>query len=89
MRFSRILFAARPVGSSAALGLASLAGVLAAQQPVVVRTVAPEQRALTLSSTQPGTAEAFYEADLGAKVSGFVSELSVDVGTRCPAACRP
>jgi RND family efflux transporter MFP subunit len=82
MRLSRIIGAARSVGSSAALAFASLAGVVAAQQPVVVRTVAPEQRAFTLSSTQPGTAEAFYEADLGAKVSGFVSELSVDVGTR-------
>jgi RND family efflux transporter MFP subunit len=82
MRLSRIIAAARPVGSSAALGLASLAGVLAAQQPAVVRTVVPEQRPFTLSSTQPGTAEAFYEADLGAKASGFVSELSVDVGTR-------
>lgn len=82
MRFSRILSAARPVGSSAALAFASLAGVSTAQQPVAVRTVAPEQRALTLFSTQPATAEAFYEADLGAKVSGFVSELSVDVGTR-------
>ena len=66
----------------AALALASLAGAAAGQQPIGVRTVAPEPRAFTLSSTQPGTAEAFYEADLGAKVSGFVSELSVDVGSR-------
>lgn len=65
-----------------ALVLASIAGSLAAQQPVAVRVVAPEKRVFTLSSTQPGTAEAFYEADLGAKVSGFVSELAVDVGSR-------
>jgi RND family efflux transporter MFP subunit len=38
-----------------------------------------------LSSTQPGTAEAFFEADLGAKVSGFVSELNVDIGARVAA----
>jgi RND family efflux transporter MFP subunit len=38
-----------------------------------------------LSSTQPGTAEAFYEADLGAKVSGFVSELNVDIGAHVTA----
>jgi RND family efflux transporter MFP subunit len=37
------------------------------------------------SSTQPGTAEAFYEADLGAKVSGFVSELNVDIGAHVEA----
>lgn len=62
--------------------LAALAGGAAAQQPVAVRVVTPEHRSLELSSTQPGTAEAFYEADLGAKVSGFVSELTVDVGSR-------
>jgi RND family efflux transporter MFP subunit len=58
------------------------AGAAAAQQPIAVRIVAPEHRAFVLSSTQPGAAEAFYEADLGAKVSGFVSELAVDVGSR-------
>ncbi len=31
---------------------------------------------------QPGSAEAFYEADLGARVSGHVSELLVDIGSR-------
>jgi RND family efflux transporter MFP subunit len=64
------------------VALASMAGAAGAQQPIAVRVVTPEQRSFTLSSTQPGTAEAFYEADLGAKVSGFVSELSVDVGSR-------
>ena len=65
-----------------AAALASLAGGVGAQQPIAVRVVAPEPRTFALSSTQPGSAEAFYEADLGAKVSGFVSELSVDVGSR-------
>jgi RND family efflux transporter MFP subunit len=65
-----------------AAALAALAGGAGAQQPIAVRVVTAEQRPFTLSSTQPGTAEAFYEADLGAKVSGFVSELSVDVGSR-------
>src|SRR5262245_35628600 len=82
MRSLRIVAAARTVASSTVVALVALTGAAAAQQPVVVRAVAPEQRAFTLSSTQPGTAEAFYEADLGAKVSGFVSELAVDVGTR-------
>jgi RND family efflux transporter MFP subunit len=68
--------------SLVALVVASFSGAAAAQQPITVRTVAPEPRAFVLSSTQPGTAEAFYEADLGAKVSGFVSELTVDVGSR-------
>ena len=76
---------ARPLVSASswlAASLASLAGGAGAQQPIAVRVVVPVLRSFTLSSTQPGTAEAFYEADLGAKVSGFVSELSVDVGSR-------
>jgi RND family efflux transporter MFP subunit len=46
-----------------------------------VRVVQPEQRPFAYTSTQVGSAEAFYEADLGARVSGYVSELLVDVGT--------
>jgi RND family efflux transporter MFP subunit len=76
---------AQPLSSASswlAAALAALAGGVGAQQSVVVRVVTPEARAFTLSSTQPASAEAFYEADLGAKVSGFVSELTVDVGSR-------
>jgi RND family efflux transporter MFP subunit len=54
-------------------------------QAVSVRIVQPEQRDLARSSTQPGTAEAFYEADLGAKVSGHVEDLLVDVGSHVKA----
>lgn len=64
------------------VGLLSLGSAAVAQQAPVVSVVVPQQRAFTLSSTQPGTAEAFYEADLGANVTGFVSELAVDVGSR-------
>jgi len=71
-----------PASSLVAVVLASLASGAVAQQPIAVRTVSPEPRTLVLSATQPATAEAFYEADLGAKVSGFVSELAVDVGSR-------
>lgn len=71
--------------SGAAAGLALWGGTAAAQEPPTVRTIAPEQRAFTHASTQPATAEAFYEADLGAKVSGFVAELLVDVGSRVTA----
>jgi RND family efflux transporter MFP subunit len=84
MPSSRTRAGERPATSASswlAAALASLAAGAAAQQPIGVRVVAPEQRSLALSSTQPGTAEAFYEADLGAKVSGFVSELFVDVGS--------
>lgn len=49
-------------------------------QPTSVSVVEPQRHDLMLVSTQPGTAEAFYEADLGAKVSGYVAELNVDIG---------
>ncbi|HEU4619599.1 MAG TPA: efflux RND transporter periplasmic adaptor subunit [Gammaproteobacteria bacterium] len=72
------------------LGFAAPASTASAQTspkdaPAAVRVVAPQRRDFELSSTQPGTAEAFYEADLGAKVSGYVSELDVDVGDRVAA----
>lgn len=82
MRPSPIRRYARAPAPTIAAVLAALAGSAVAQQPVAVRVVRPEQRPFELSSTQPGTAEAFYEADLGAKVSGFVTELTVDVGSR-------
>lgn len=54
----------------------------ATAQAIDVSVVEPTRRDIELTSTQPGTAKAFYEADLGAKVSGYVSELLVDIGTR-------
>jgi RND family efflux transporter MFP subunit len=54
-------------------------------QTVQGQSSASGTRDTGLFSTQPGTAEAFYEADLGAKVSGFVSELNVDIGARVAA----
>jgi RND family efflux transporter MFP subunit len=68
-----------------AAGAALLLGAAARGQPIAVPTVQPEQRDLSRSSTQPATAEAFYEADLGAKVSGYVDELLVDVGSHVKA----
>jgi RND family efflux transporter MFP subunit len=70
--------------------LAVLAGLAAAQialgqsapEPAAVRVVQPVRRDFARDTTQPGTAEAFYEADLGAKVSGHVVELRVDIGDR-------
>ena len=56
-----------------------------AAQPVTVRAVQAERRDFVREAAQPATAEAFHEADLGAKVSGHVSELNVDIGTRVKA----
>jgi RND family efflux transporter MFP subunit len=61
---------------------AGLAGARVFAQPASVDVVTPQHRDFELVTTQPGTAEAFYEADLGAKVSGYVSELLVDIGAR-------
>lgn len=57
----------------------------AAAQPTAIRVVNAERRDLVRETTQPASAEAFFEADLGAKVSGHVSELNVDIGTRVKA----
>jgi RND family efflux transporter MFP subunit len=54
-------------------------------QPETVRVVQPQVRDFERVSRQPGTAEAFFEADLGAKVSGYVSELLVDIGAHVTA----
>jgi membrane fusion protein (multidrug efflux system) len=62
--------------------LACLAAGSAFGQVLEVRVVQPERRDLSRISTQPATAEALYEADLGAKVSGQVIELNVDIGDR-------
>jgi RND family efflux transporter MFP subunit len=49
-------------------------------QPPSVRIVQAATRDFERVSSQPGTAEAYFEADLGAKVSGYVDELLVDIG---------
>jgi RND family efflux transporter MFP subunit len=72
---------ARATRTAVTLAAAALCSTAAAQPPPV--TVAqPQPHDFELVSAQPSTAEAFYEADLGAKVSGYVSELLVDIGSR-------
>lgn len=72
--------ASRVPGRLSGLGFLTLMATPAFCQ-IAVTVVTPERRDFELSSTQPGTAEAFYEADLGARVSGYVSELLVDIGS--------
>ena len=72
--------ASRVLGRFSGLSLLALMATPAFCQ-IAVTVVTPERRNFELSSTQPGTAEAFHEADLGARVSGYVSELLVDIGT--------
>jgi RND family efflux transporter MFP subunit len=54
-------------------------------QPAAVHVVQPERRDFARDSVQPASAEAFFEAHLGAKFSGHVSELRVDIGARVKA----
>jgi membrane fusion protein (multidrug efflux system) len=67
----------------AAFGAAiAVAAAISEAQSTDVHVVQPERRELVLLSSQPATAEALHEADLGAKVSGQVTELTVDIGSR-------
>lgn len=49
-------------------------------QPNDVSVVTPSRHEFNRTSIQPATASAFYEANLHAQVSGYVSELFVDIG---------
>jgi membrane fusion protein (multidrug efflux system) len=60
---------------------ALLLAPMAFAQSIDVRVVQPERREIVRLSAQPATAEAMHEADLGAKVSGQVTELNVDIGS--------
>jgi len=69
----------------AALAQRDAAAQAASPPPAAVHVVQATRRDLARDSVQPATAEAFYEADLGAKFSGHVSELKVDIGARVKA----
>ena len=47
---------------------------------VAVKTTQPQQPTLRRSTTQPATVRAFFEAELYAKVGGYLKKLHVDIG---------
>lgn len=47
---------------------------------IPVKTVTVESTELERTSTQPATVHAFYEAEIQAKVTGYVDEVKVDIG---------
>lgn len=47
---------------------------------VPVKTVSVEEVVIPRTSTQPATIHPFYEAEIKAKVSGYVKELKADIG---------
>jgi RND family efflux transporter MFP subunit len=77
-----------PIARARSILLAALLAASATPAPaqsIDVRVVRPERRTLALLSSQPATAEALHEADLGSKVSGQVTELNVDIGSHVKA----
>ena len=76
----------RPRSGMRIAPLGALLSVAAAWgQSIDVPVVQPERRDFARLSSQPATAEALHEADLGSKVSGEVLELNVDIGSRVKA----
>jgi len=61
------------------VGLAFMGGALFAAAPVELVPV--QQQDLKITTTQPISVEAFYTADMGARVSGYVAAVLVDIGS--------
>ncbi len=59
--------------------LALTGGALFAAAPVELVPV--QHQDLKITTTQPISVEAFYTADMGARVSGYVAEVLVDIGS--------
>lgn len=52
----------------------------AAETTPTVRLVAAERTTIRRTTTQPATIHAYHQAEIHAKVSGYLSELKVDIG---------
>ncbi len=48
--------------------------------PITVSVVKPERKTLRRTATQPATVSAYYEAEIYAKVAGYLTELKHDIG---------
>ena len=53
---------------------------------VAVQVVQPQKVDLRRTTTQPGTVHAFHEAEIYAKVSGYLMALDADIGDEVKAA---
>lgn len=49
-------------------------------KPVPVKAVAVQQEDLPRTSTQPATIHPYYEAEINAKVTGYVAQVKADIG---------
>ncbi len=52
----------------------------APSKPIAVRTVAVAAQQIRHTTSQPATLQAYYRAEIEARVSGYVQELKVDIG---------
>ena len=84
-----ILVALATVGGIAAANARSLFAQNSAEPPIApppapveVEVVSPQPGGIDRVCVQPGTIEPFESADLYAKVSGFLDEQMVDIGSR-------
>jgi multidrug resistance efflux pump len=50
-------------------------------RPVSVTVMTPTETTMERTTTQPATVHAYYEAHMFAKVTGYLAELKVDIGT--------
>lgn len=74
-KYSRTELPSLPLGPTARAGEGTHGGVS-------VDVITPQPGGIERVCVQPGTVEPFESADLFAKVSGFLAEQSVDIGTR-------
>ena len=60
--------------------MATLADVARAADGPAVKTVSPQKITIRRTSSQPATARAWHEAELFAKVAGYASKVTADIG---------
>jgi len=59
---------------------AALADIVRAAEGPAVKTVSPQKTTIRRTSSQPATARAWHEAELFAKVAGYASKVTADIG---------
>lgn len=73
----------RSICLAAGLGLLATSTALgqpSESEPVAVRTVAVVAESVRRTTTQPATLHAYHQAEIAARVGGYVKEILVDIG---------
>ncbi len=66
-------------------GAGAVAEQSANDDVVTVKTLSPEKTTLRRTTTQPASIHAYYQAEVYAKVGGYLEELNVDIGEQVDA----